>query len=986
MEILYYNDLDFSKVKKQFEKTVNFLRKGDFKSAEIKKLQPTSYYRARLDAENRLLFKYATYAGKTYLLLLEVILNHEYEKSRFLRGAKIEEGKIIALPSEKEIHKDDIVPLTYLNPSTTSFNLLDKIISFDESQGAIFNTRPPVIIIGPAGSGKTALTLEKIKLLKGNVLYITLSPYLIENSADTYYSYEYNNENQEMEFLSFKDYVQSIHVIEGKELDFKAFEGWFNRIRNATKIKDAHKLFEEFKGVITGLDVEKEYLSRKEYENLGVKQSIFLKEERSQIYSIFERYLQFLKENNLYDLNIISHRWLQLIKPKYDFIVVDEVQDLTNIQLYLILRSLKKPDNFILCGDSNQIVHPNFFSWSNIKTLFYKKDHKNNEISILRTNFRNAPSVTALANRLLKIKIHRFGSTDKESNYLVQSISKRQGEVFFLQNTEKIKAELNQKTMGSTNFAVIVMRNEDKPQARKIFKTPLLFSVHEVKGLEYKNIILVNFINDYEQEFREITKGIDPAEITDDLVIKYSRGKDKTDKSLEIYKFYINSLYVAITRAVENLYLLEPSPKHEVLKLLNLVQVQDKVGIKEQKSSLEDWKKEAHKLDLQGKTEQAEEIRKNIIKIQPTPWEPISEENLPKLKKEALNTDNYNKKAKDLLFDYALVYNDTDAIKNLVDHKYKRAENPDKERNSLYRKYYAHYRSNDLKTLLVNINKYGLNYKDQFNLTPLLAAVHTGSEKIIKYLQENGVDNTSLDNEGKNALQVALYKSYFSRNYAGNELGIIYKMVLNDSIKVKIDERLIKIDNHKIEYFLLNYLIALQNAMIKDKTRVVGVQMADFLRTIEEYPESVLPFYRKKRGYLNQAIARNEVDAREATSKKLFLRVSRGFYVLNPDLDILLKDEWINVYDLMRSEKLGKYDETEFINNWREEEYKKFPKLREIIENNLRAAEERKQKREQKLKEKQSREESLKQNKLKEESPVAQKQDKNNPGQLGLFD
>ncbi|MDQ3536569.1 MAG: UvrD-helicase domain-containing protein, partial [Bacteroidota bacterium] len=840
--------------------------------------------------------------------------------------------------------------------------------------------------VGPAGSGKTALTFEKIKLLKGNVLYITLSPYLIENSADTYYSYEYNNENQEMEFLSFKDYVQSIHVIEGKEIDFNTFEGWFNRIRNTTKIKDAHKLFEEFKGVITGLDIEKEYLSRKEYENLGVKQSIFLKEERSQIYSIFERYLQFLKENKLYDLNIISHRWLPLIKPKYDFIVVDEVQDLTNIQLYLILRSLKKPDNFILCGDSNQIVHPNFFSWSNIKTLFYKNEHKNNEISILRTNFRNAPSVTALANRLLKIKINRFGSTDKESNYLVHSISKRQGEVFFLQNTEKIKAELNQKTMGSTNFAVIVMRNEDKPQARKIFKTPLLFSIHEVKGLEYKNIILVNFINDYDQEFREITKGIDPAEITDDLVIKYSRGKDKTDKSLEIYKFYINSLYVAITRAVENLYLLESSPKHEVLKLLNLVQVRDKVGINEQKSSLEEWKKEAHKLELQGKAEQAEEIRKNIIKIQPTPWEPLKEENLPKLKKEALNPDNYNKKAKDLLFDYALIYNDTDAIKNLVDHKYKRAENPDKERNSLYRKYYALYRSNDLKTLLVNINKYGINYKDQFNLTPLLAAVHTGSEKIIKYLQENGADNTSMDNEGKNALQVALYKSYFSPNYAGNELGAIYKMVLTDSIKVKIDERLIKIDNQKIEYFLLNYLIALQNALIKDKTRVVGVQMADFLRTIEEYPESVLPFYRKKRAYLNQAVARNEVDAREATSKKLFLRVDRGFYALNPDLEILLKDEWINVYDLMRSEKLGKYNETEFINNWREEEYKKFPELREIIENNVRASEERKLKREQKLKEKQSREEILKQNKLKKESPVAQKQEKNNPDQLGLFD
>ena len=59
MEILYYNDLDFSKVKKQFEKTVNQLKAGNWAGAEIKKMQNTGYYRARLDAENRLLFKFA---------------------------------------------------------------------------------------------------------------------------------------------------------------------------------------------------------------------------------------------------------------------------------------------------------------------------------------------------------------------------------------------------------------------------------------------------------------------------------------------------------------------------------------------------------------------------------------------------------------------------------------------------------------------------------------------------------------------------------------------------------------------------------------------------------------------------------------------------------------------------------------------------------------------------------------------------------------
>ena len=94
MEVLYYNDLDYSKVKKQFEKTVTQLKNGNYAAADIKKLTQTGYYRARLDGENRLLFKFARYDGKSYLLLLEVILHHNYRESRFLNGAVIDESKI----------------------------------------------------------------------------------------------------------------------------------------------------------------------------------------------------------------------------------------------------------------------------------------------------------------------------------------------------------------------------------------------------------------------------------------------------------------------------------------------------------------------------------------------------------------------------------------------------------------------------------------------------------------------------------------------------------------------------------------------------------------------------------------------------------------------------------------------------------------------------------------------------------------------------
>jgi Ni2+-binding GTPase involved in maturation of urease and hydrogenase len=57
------------------------------------------------------------------------------------------------------------------------------VLSFDDVQNDIMGLPMPCIIIGSAGSGKTALTLEKLKDLTGMILYTTLSSYLSENAA-----------------------------------------------------------------------------------------------------------------------------------------------------------------------------------------------------------------------------------------------------------------------------------------------------------------------------------------------------------------------------------------------------------------------------------------------------------------------------------------------------------------------------------------------------------------------------------------------------------------------------------------------------------------------------------------------------------------------------------------------------------------------------------------------------------------------------------
>lgn len=905
MKVLYYSGLDYSRVKKQFDKTVKFLENDDFRSAEVKKLSLNGYFRAKIDYENRLLFKIADFNNEKYILLLEVILNHEYKKSRFLRGAEIDENKLPEVQKSETVTVDDITSLNFVNQHTTKFHLLDKAISFDSNQEEIFNLRPPLILIGSAGSGKTALTLEKIKKLQGNILYITLSEYLQKNSFNLYYYDNYRNDDQEIDFLHYKEFLDTLYINDKKEMNFKVFDSWLQSRIHSFGFKDTHKMFEEFRGVLTGMDVNKPYLNEAEYQNLGVKQAIFLPNERKKVYEVFIKYLEYLEENKYYDINIASYNRLDLSKPYYDFLVIDEVQDFTNIQLFIVLKSLKEKGSFIICGDSNQIVHPNFFSWTKIKSLFYKHDLIGSELKVLRTNYRNSVGITELANLLLKIKNARFGSIDKESTYLIEPISGIKGEITLMGDNQKTRQILNEKTSRSTKFAVIVLNEEEKNSVRNWFKTPLLFSIQEAKGLEYENVILYNFISNNEKEYLEICNGVVPNDLIDDSYL-FSRSKDKSDKSLDAYKFYINSLYVAVTRGIKNVFILEKNQTHKILNLLNLLESKEQVDIKVEVSSIDDWKKEAYKLELQGKKDQAEDIRKTYLNMQMPDWTPLSPQNILELKEEALNPDFFNKKAKDKLFAYSLIYNDLETIKQLSALKYRRADDYQMERQGVFRKYYPEYQSDNVKAIQNNILKWGINYRDQFNLTPLLISIQTGSKKILEFLLNNQADTSVTDNYGKNPLRSAIFQAFKSKGYVQN-LTFFYNNLVSDNIKIKIDNKLIKIDKQKFEYFLLNFFISLQAVSIEwnkdDFAKLLGMSAGNIKENVLNYPENMLPNYRKNQTYISAMLAKNEINSSNPYNRKLFFRTIRGCYVLNPALDVFVNETWINVYELTSQNK-----------------------------------------------------------------------------------
>ncbi len=884
MKILEYIGLDTSKVKTSYRKIVEAIARDDFRAAQVKKLNNLThgkFYRAKLDDADRLLFSLVRHNDEVCALMLEVIANHDYDKSRFLRGAEIDESKIPEISALDAIKEAEV--LRYLHPEHTLIHLLDKPISFDDTQEAIYRQPPPLIVVGSAGSGKTALTLEKLKHAEGEVLYVTHSAYLSQNAQSLYYANHFEHSGQEAVFLSYREFIESIRVPPGREALWRDFFGWFCRMSQAFKGVQAHQAFEEIRGVITAGAAG--ILSRADYLALGVRQSIFAVQERDKLYDLFEKYRVWLVEVKQYDLNLIAQEWRSLAAPRYDFVVVDEVQDLTAAQLSLVLKTLKKPGNFLLCGDSNQIVHPNFFSWGQVKSLFWHdpKLAERQELRVLSANFRNGLEATRIANRLLKIKHQRFGSIDRESNFLVQAVGGEAGQVALM--AEKEGRELDQKMRLSTQFAVLVMRDEDKAEARKYFSTPLLFSIHEAKGLEYQNIVLYRFVSDHRAEFSEIVEGVDKASLVSDT-LDYRRARDKSDKSLEVYKFFVNALYVALTRAISNLYLIESDTQHPLFSLLEL-SLSGQVKVQTQQSSLEDWQKEARKLELQGKQEQAEAIRTNILKQTPPPWPVYDETRLRETLVKVFREQAPGSKHKQQLYEYATCHDEPALAEWLIEEcRFEAARSFSVQRATLGRKSYVPYFAHNFKEILKQCDQYGVEHRLPMNQTPLMAASAAGNLSLVEALLARGADLQATDQYGYNPLHYGMSAAFRDPKFARGQFAALYELLAPASIDVNTGDRLVRIDKHLAEYFLFQTLWVLFKSRF---THVIHSPYAAFeskaiLEAWQHMPSNVVQPSRNKRPHISAVLSRNEVERDYAYNRALFMRVTQGFYQFNPKL------------------------------------------------------------------------------------------------------
>ncbi|MDR1139074.1 MAG: ankyrin repeat domain-containing protein [Rickettsiales bacterium] len=690
MSIVFYckefNDHDLgdseSPLRKKFNAIIKDLEENKFTYQGSIELIPSDggnqYLRAKLSYKGRLLFTQTKHNNKDIFVMLEVIPNHDYHKSKFLTNKeKIKNIKIIDQNSKEVSDNADTVEIKDVQRA----HWLGKLVTFSATQEDIVESAGrcelPLVISGAAGSGKTSVALESLRKIKerfkgGKILYVTKSENLIKESKKLFED-ETTGELKtyvpgEIEFLSIHEFFEKIikKDLEGKKpINRSKFFSWFNEICKKDKFKeykkDGEKIFEEFTAVIGGGGLLGED-GKGRYAEQGNRQSIFPKDKRDSIYDFFEEYRKFIEEDReYYDPNLIAHRCTGEEIRIYDVLVIDEVQDLTESTLGLTLKSLKNESrsNFLLCGDVNQVIHPSFFSLSKLRSFLceYIENKGSKVFYTLEKNHRNSEQVIELANRALHLKNYCFASEDKmtadeKEAFFTKSDTKNTGNVSFI--TKDKEQEIAEKVPKSINWAVLVLDDESKKNASKLFDTPLVFNIHEAKGLEFENVILYKFMSckAYNEIWNIICpdKGKREIENTINKVrdsynekdVNTSRNKDKENKSFEKYKFYMNALYVGVTRAIDSVYIIDDEKQCNLLKVIEPGETGnvDIGDIKREESSPKEWKDKALDLIDKGNIEQA----KNIAKIL------LNEKEYAQEIMNALETRGCHKEAQELQF------------------------------------------------------------------------------------------------------------------------------------------------------------------------------------------------------------------------------------------------------------------------------------------------------------------------------------------------
>jgi len=337
--------------------------------------------------------------------------------------------------------------------------------------------------------------------------------------------------------------------------------------------------------------------------------------------------------------------------------------------------------------------------------------------------------------------------------------------------------------------------------------------------------------------------------------------------------------------------LVERDVRHPLLGLLGVHESERGDGLAARESSVEEWQREASKLELQGKAEQADAIRARILNLTPVPWQVLDRPGYAAFVEKAFAPKSPFTKAKQALFAFAAA-NDTEvlAARLASDAGFAPAGGRDalaRERKATTERSLAPYRAKRPDEVLRAVERHGVDHRSPANHTPLMLAARAGNVDLLDALLARGARRDLVDTFGQTAAQWALREALASPAYAQGPMAEVWERVAPSTIDVQVHGRLFKIGReHGEHFFLLASLAAWPTRFVSRLQGPLPLTGTLLSRGFDTLPANVVRPERRKRKYVNHLLSRCTVGSNYVPNRELWVRTKHGEYDLNPELSI----------------------------------------------------------------------------------------------------
>jgi tetratricopeptide (TPR) repeat protein len=425
-------------------------------------------------------------------------------------------------------------------------------------QYEVLRSPGPLLLAGGAGSGKTTIAVHRLvearcQTESGRLLYLSYSPWLVDYAKRLYRDITVargaNPDAAPPQFFTFGDFYRRLAPEKSAEtlVTAEAFASW---LRRSSPNIDPALVWEELRSILKGacLNLGRAMLEEREYYDLGRKRAPLFVNDRPEIFAIAQRYQEWLASNGLVDqidlCRAASREARRGHGRRYDVIVCDEVQDLTELEAAFVLSLSAKPDlsGVMLTGDTQQIVNPTGFRWAEVRQAIVKATGAAPKPMRLRRNCRSVRPLVELANSILGLRQELFGryEDDGPEDAVVEGPAPIQ-----------VAAEEKRVLAAIRDFgprcAILVLDETEALRLSAALDTTRIFHVRDAKGLEFETVVL--------------WKLLASANGVVDRFVRSSHNASLFSRDTRLKQF-LQHLYVAVTRARRNLAIFDGAEKH----------------------------------------------------------------------------------------------------------------------------------------------------------------------------------------------------------------------------------------------------------------------------------------------------------------------------------------------------------------------------------------------------------------------------------------